>query len=111
MASTVKLNTKKTKIFGFGKWQGRVEWPYPDLKVETANISILGITYGPNIDQAADICWSGIVTAIKQRAALLSQRYFTNSSASCFDKYRIIIQSVVYSSYLSITCKVCQINK
>ena len=37
----------------------------------------MGITYAPNIDQAADLCWSGIVTAIKQRAALLSQWHFT----------------------------------
>ena len=77
LASTIKLNTKKTKIFGFGNWQGRLEWPYPDLKVETTNISILGITYAPNIDQAADMCWSVILTNIRKKAAFLSQRNFT----------------------------------
>ena len=61
----------------FGEWQGLVELPYSEIKVQIANISILGITFAPNIDQVADLCWSGIVTAIKQRASLISQRHFT----------------------------------
>ena len=77
LASTVKLNRNKTKVFGFGNWQGRLDWPYADLKVETEKVSILGIFYTPNIDQAADLCWSNILDSIKKRVAILSQRNFT----------------------------------
>ena len=42
LASSIKLNIKKTKIIGFGNWHGRRDWPYDNLKVETSEILILG---------------------------------------------------------------------
>ena len=32
-ASNSKINLRKTKIYGFGNWKGRVNWPISDLKV------------------------------------------------------------------------------
>ena len=77
LASSIKLNLKKTKIIGFGKWQGRTQWPYADIKVEISDISILGITYAHSLDHAVDISWSNIVEKMRQRIRILSQRSFT----------------------------------
>ena len=44
-ASNAKLNLKKTKIFSFGKWQGRHLWPNKDLKVELEYFKALGIFF------------------------------------------------------------------
>ena len=49
LASSIKLNRKKTKIIVFGGWHGRTDWPYNDIKVETSEIQILGITFTSDI--------------------------------------------------------------
>ncbi|CAL4115984.1 unnamed protein product, partial [Meganyctiphanes norvegica] len=77
LASSIKLNINKTKIIGFGNWQGRTQWPYADIKVEISDISILGITYAHSLDHAVDISWSNIVEKMRQRIRILSQRSFT----------------------------------
>ena len=68
---------KKTRIFGFGDWKHRSEWPHPNIKVEISSITILGITFAHAINTAIDISWSNILTKIKQTICMLSSRYFT----------------------------------
>ena len=52
IASGIKLNYHKTKIFGFGLWHGRRYWPYDNIKIESKEITNLGITYAININDA-----------------------------------------------------------
>ena len=76
LASSIKLNIKKTKIFGFGQWHGRTEWPYSDIKVEISEITILGITYTHKLQNAIDITWSCILDKVRQKIRM-SQRSLT----------------------------------
>ena len=77
LASSIKLNTSKTKIFGFGEWKGRMNWPYPDIKVEVFSIHILGITFTHDIMDAIEISWKEILSKIKQKINMLSSRSLT----------------------------------
>ena len=71
------MNIRKTRIFGFGQWRGRDIWPYPNIKVETTSINILGITYTHEIDMAIEISWSEVLSKMKQKINILSSRCFT----------------------------------
>ena len=77
MASGIQVNTKKTKIFGFGMWKDREDWPISDLKIEKSEIKILGITFCRDIEQAIDISWKEILSKIKIATRLLSGRRLT----------------------------------
>lgn len=76
-ASSIKLNVRNTRIFGFGEWRDRDNWPYPNIKVEMESINILGITYAHNINDAVDISLSAVLHKIKQKVRILSSRSFT----------------------------------
>ena len=62
---------------GFGDWLGRTNWPFSEIKSETSNITILGITYANTLDQAMELSWSQIIEKIKFRIRFLSQRNLT----------------------------------
>ena len=76
-ASSIKINVRKTRIFGFGEWRGRDNWPYPHIKVEMTSINILGITYAHDINAAIDLSWSEVLHKIKQKIHVLSSRSLT----------------------------------
>ena len=42
-ATNSKLNIQKTKVYGFGLWRDRVNWPIARLKIEVDHFSTLGI--------------------------------------------------------------------
>ena len=54
-ASNSKLNIKKTKIYGFGQWKNRKNWPIPDIKVEMECFKTLGIMFSYNYNLAVDL--------------------------------------------------------
>ena len=76
-ASSIRMNVRKTRIFGFGEWRGRENWPYPHIKVEVSSINILGITYAHEINTAIDLAWSDVLLKIKRKIGSLSSRCFT----------------------------------
>ena len=76
-ASSIKLNMRKTRVFGLGEWKGHVNWPYTHIKAEITHINILGITYAHEINAAIDISWSDVLLKIKQKISILSSRCFT----------------------------------
>ena len=98
LASSIKLNRKKTKIIGFGGWHGRTDWPYNDIKVETSEIQILGITFASEIKCAVEKSWSNILDKIKQKIRILSQRYFTIFQRAIVINM-IILAKVWYTSH------------
>ena len=77
LASSIKLNMKKTKIFGFGDWKDRHDWPYKEVAVENSNINILGITFSNNIDEAIEVQWSNVLLKLKHHINILKCRSFT----------------------------------
>ena len=66
-ASNSKLNVRKTKIYSFGKWQGKLQWPIKDIKVELEHFKTLGITYSTDYNKALDITWNSICNKLEKR--------------------------------------------
>ena len=76
LASGIKLNKNKTKLFGIGSWKNRQQWPVQDIRVLNGNIKILGIYYDNDYDHAVFISWTKIIKAIKTKIDLLMNRKF-----------------------------------
>ena len=76
-ASNSRLNLKKTKVYGFGDWENRVNWPIKDLKIEMEYFTTLGITFSCKYDISINKTWQMIVTKIKNRIPMIRDRYFT----------------------------------
>ena len=90
-ASNSKLNLRKTKIYGFGEWENRLNWPIKDLKIEMEYFTTLGITFSCKYDIALDRTWNTILNKIKNRIPLIRDRYFTLYQKS------VIINSILSS--------------
>ena len=75
---------KKTRIFGFGEWRGRTNWPYPHINVEIISINILRIIYAHDINTAIDVSWSDVIFKIKQKIGILHSRCFTLHTVHTF---------------------------
>ena len=76
-ATNSKINLKKTKVYGFGKWKDRTNWPINDIKVEIDHFYTLGIFFSCNYDNALNLMWNCIFNKIKNRIPLISKRMFT----------------------------------
>ncbi|CAL4097882.1 unnamed protein product, partial [Meganyctiphanes norvegica] len=76
-ASNARLNINKTKIYGFGQWANRTNWPIAGLQVEHDHFNTLGITFSCNYNLALNLTWSKIVTKIKNRIPLIRNNYYT----------------------------------
>ena len=76
-ASNSKLNIQKTKVYGFGLWEKRLNWPIADLKVEVDYFKTLGITFSCNYNLALNNTWSQITTKIKNRIPLIRGHFYT----------------------------------
>ena len=76
-ASNSKLNIQKTKVYGFGLWEKRLNWPIADLKVEVDYFKTLGITFSCNYNLALNNTWSQITTKIKNRIPLIRGNFYT----------------------------------
>ena len=70
-ASGIQVNNKKTKIMGFGGWMNRTEWPIPDLKTQSSDNIILGITFCREINVAINLNWDKILSNIRIMTRLI----------------------------------------
>ena len=76
-ASNSKLNVNKTKIYGFGEWNGKMDWPVAGLKVEQNYFKTLGINFSNDYGVAIDATWQQITNKIKRRIPLIINRNLT----------------------------------
>ena len=76
-ASNSKLNIRKTKIYSFGKWQGKLQWPIKDIKVEIEHFKTLGITFSTDYNRALDLTWNDIYKKIDKRIQMIKNINFT----------------------------------
>ena len=76
-ATNSKLNIQKTKVYGFGLWRDRINWPIAELKVEVDYFSTLGITFSCNYDSALDNTWKHICSKITKRMPLIKGNFYT----------------------------------
>ena len=75
-ASGIKLNKQKTKLLGFGAWKDRQLWPVDGITILHGSITILGIQYNNNYNNAILLSWTKIVETIKSKVNLLTIRKF-----------------------------------
>ena len=68
---------RKTKIYSFGKWKGKLDWPIKDIKVESEHFKTLGITYSTDYNKALDITWNSICNKLEKRIQIIKNRNFT----------------------------------
>ena len=73
-ATNSKLNVNKTKIYGFGAWHKRTNWPIVGLKVETEHFLTLGIIFSCHYNVALEATWQQIINKIKRRIPLIIDR-------------------------------------
>ena len=101
-ASKSKLNFSKTKIYGFGDWENRTNWPITDLKVEMEYFSTLVITFSCKYDLALNKTWNMILNKTKNRIPLIRNNYYTVYQKKCYCKFFIIIQNLVCFTCISL---------
>ena len=71
------INISKTRIYGFGKWESRENWPIQNLKVEKKYFNTLGIYFSVKYNTALSNMWKHIYEKIKVRLSLIKNRRFT----------------------------------
>ena len=64
LASGIKLNKLKTKLLGFGSWKHRRMWPVDGITILYDCITILGIQYSNNYDNAVSLSWTRTIQSI-----------------------------------------------
>ena len=83
LATNSKINLRKTKVYGFGRWKDRTIWPIDNIKVEVDYFFTLGIFYSTDYDNALNLMWNHIYNKVKNRIPIISKRYFTLYQKSC----------------------------
>ena len=71
------MNIDKTKIYGFGDWHGKMDWPVIGMKVEPNHFKTLGIIFSCNYDKALEDTWKQVITKIRRRIPLIKTRNLT----------------------------------
>ena len=66
-ATNSRVNIDKTRVYGFGKWEKRKNWPIQNLRVEEECFMTLGIYFSVDYDIALNNMWKYIYNKIKRR--------------------------------------------
>ena len=66
-ATNSRVNIDKTRVYGFGKWEKRKNWPIQNLRVEEECFKTLGIYFSVDYDIALNNMWKYIYNKIKRR--------------------------------------------
>ena len=90
-AGNAKINIRKTKLYGLGNWNKRINWPISELKIEMEYFCSLGITFSSNYNTAIHVTWKKIYDKIKIRFAMMLGR-----NLNIYQK-AIIINSLISS--------------
>ena len=71
------LILSKTKVFGIGQWKGRTSWPIANIHVQTESMSVLGVTFSNNFEEATNMCWANVKTRISNKMRSMYNRNLT----------------------------------
>ena len=82
-ATNSRINIRKTKIFGYGGWKNRTNWPIKEIKVEVDHFKTLGINFSTNYKLAVELTWTNIYNKICKRINMIRNRYFTLYQKAC----------------------------
>ena len=74
-ASNSKINIGKTRIYGFGNWEWRSQWPIKGIKTEFEHFNTLGIIFSTDYDKALKAQWEKIYVNIQKSLKAMTGRY------------------------------------
>ena len=74
-ASNSKININKSRVYGFGRWNWRVQWPIRGMKTEFDYFNALGVIFSTDYDKALHTTWKKIYEKIKKGLAAMTGRY------------------------------------
>ena len=61
------LNKSKTKIYGIGSWNGKIEWPLPWIQNSLPSFSSLGIIYSNDYQSSINLNWESVLNSIETK--------------------------------------------
>ena len=65
------LNKGKTKIFGFGSWNNKIEWPIPWIQNSVSSFNSLGIVYSNDYQMAVNLNWENIISTVDTKVKIM----------------------------------------
>ena len=90
-----KINVRKTKIMGFGKWINKLTWPGNRFTPEQISLKCLGITYYNNWDDTVNNNWSLVERKINTHIRCIAQRPLTIFQKS-FYANTVLLSKMMY---------------
>ena len=90
-ATGALLNKDKTKIFGIGAWNNKVEWPLPWLQSKSSSFTSLGVIYSNNYELAVKLNWENILSAIEKKIGMIQ------GTQQTIYQRAVILNCVIYS--------------
>ena len=90
-AAGAKLNKNKTKIYGIGSWNGKIEWPLPWIQNSLSSFSSLGIIYSNDYQSSVNLNWENVLNSIQTKVRTLQSIQLTIYQRS------IILNCIIYS--------------
>ena len=85
------LNKEKTKIYGIGAWDNKIDWPLPWLQSQVTSFKSLGIIFSNNFELAVKLNWESVLSAIEIKTRIMQ------STQQTIYQRAVILNCVIYS--------------
>ena len=92
-----RINTRKTKIMGFGKWKNKIIWPENKFTPEQTSLKCLGINYYNELEDTVDNNWALIEKNMNAHIRCIMQRPLTIFQKSFYIN-SVILSKMVYTA-------------
>ena len=70
-ATGALLNKRKTKIYGIGAWNNKIQWPIPWLTSNTNSFESLGVIFSNDYHLAVENNWESILNSIEIKLRIM----------------------------------------
>ena len=90
-ATGALLNKNKTKIYGIGAWNNKIEWPLPWLQSNSSSFTSLGIIFSNNYASSVILNWENILSAIEKKIGMIQ------GTRQTIYQRAVILNCVIYS--------------
>ena len=85
------LNENKTKIFGLGSWNNKVEWPIPWIQNSITTFKSLGILFSNDFNTAVNMNWEDVLSAIETKIQTMQ------TTCSTIYQRAILLNCIIFS--------------
>ena len=85
------LNKDKTKIYGMGTWNNKLEWPVPWLQNTVPSFNSLGIIYSNDYNLSVNLNWESVLSAIESKTTCMQNIQLTIYQRA------VLLNCIIYS--------------